>query len=130
MKKRQRGIFEKVSGSGVWWIRFAVGGKLKREKAGTLAHAKRLYQSRKADVWTGRKLPHTLRRVALTFAEMTDKALERSALKTPASHQDNVERLRPFIARFGNRPADAVTSEELEKYLWNFKRSVSSRPLR
>jgi len=34
--KKVKGVYEKVPGSGVWWIRYAdKGGKIRREKAGT-----------------------------------------------------------------------------------------------
>ena len=44
-----RGVYEKLPGSGEWWVRFADStGKIRREKAGTKAAAKQLYQIRKA----------------------------------------------------------------------------------
>lgn len=55
-----RGIYEKVKGSGEYWIRYAdVDGKIRREKAGTKANAHKLRLKRKAAVLEGRKLPET-----------------------------------------------------------------------
>ena len=40
------GIFEKVSGSGIYWIRFTAEGKILREKVGSLAAAKKCHLRR------------------------------------------------------------------------------------
>ena len=58
-----KGIYERMHGSGVWWIRYADGGgKIRREKAGTHSMAVALYKKRGTEVLQGRKLPETLRR--------------------------------------------------------------------
>ena len=58
-----RGVFEKLPGSGVWWIRYADSmGKAHREKAGAKNVAIALYQKRKTGILLGEKLPEKLRR--------------------------------------------------------------------
>src|SRR5580658_2910420 len=37
--KKERGVFERPKGSGVWWINFYLNGKQRREKAGTRSAA-------------------------------------------------------------------------------------------
>jgi integrase len=60
---RQRGIFEKVPGSGIWWVRHVdAAGRLRREKAGTKSAAQDLYHKRKQQALEGLKLPEKLRR--------------------------------------------------------------------
>jgi hypothetical protein len=50
MARNPRGVFEKVKGSGVWWIRYGdTDGRLRREKAGTKAVAIKLYRKRKQE---------------------------------------------------------------------------------
>jgi hypothetical protein len=45
---KQRGVFEKLPGSGIWWIcYFDQFGKKRREKAGTKSVATKLYGKRK-----------------------------------------------------------------------------------
>jgi hypothetical protein len=47
-KRRQRGVDEKLPGSGLWWIRYAdTTGHIRREKAGTKSVALTLYPSAK-----------------------------------------------------------------------------------
>src|ERR1041385_7450816 len=44
VKPERAGIFEKIKGSGIWWIRYADAyGRERREKAGTRGIAIRLY---------------------------------------------------------------------------------------
>ena len=60
--KPDRGIFEKVPGSGIWWIRYTdAAGEYHREKAGTKSMATKLYNLRKADALHG-KLPELRKR--------------------------------------------------------------------
>ena len=60
-KKKIRGVFEKVQGSGEWWIQyFDAEGRRRREKAGAKSHAIQLYQKRKTEVRQGKKLPENL----------------------------------------------------------------------
>jgi len=55
---KERGIFEKQPGSGIWWIcYFDQFGKRRREKAGTKSVAIKLYGKRKQQVLEGKKLP-------------------------------------------------------------------------
>jgi hypothetical protein len=59
---KQCGIYEKVLGSEVWWIRYAdAEGRYRREKAGTKSMAIDLYRKRKTEALQGRKLPERLR---------------------------------------------------------------------
>jgi hypothetical protein len=52
-----RGVYENPLGSGIWWVHYYAAGKRHREKVGRKSDAIKLYQSRKADVVAGRKLP-------------------------------------------------------------------------
>ena len=54
-ESKQRGVFEKVPGSGVWWIvYFDQFGKRRREQAGTKSVAIKLYDKRKQQVLEGK----------------------------------------------------------------------------
>jgi len=101
-----RGIYEKLTGSGEWWIRYAdVAGKIRREKAGTKGDAIDLYQRRKADILRGKKLPEKLRARALRFTELCDDAIAYSKANN-LGHRQNVVRIEKLREEFGNRPAD------------------------
>lgn len=78
--KQPRGVFEKVPGSGVWWIRyFDQFGKKRREKAGTKSVAIKLYGKRKQQVLEGKKLPSSSgnRRSTSVSCSMTRSIIRR-----------------------------------------------------
>jgi hypothetical protein len=80
---KQRGIFEKHPGSGVWWIcYFDQFGKKRREKAGTKTVATKLYGKRKQQVLEGKKLPENLRKPSVKFNQLLDDALAYSKRKS------------------------------------------------
>jgi len=57
--KKERGVFEKDPGSEIWWIRYYIDGRERREKVGRKKDASDLYKIRKADALRGVKLPPT-----------------------------------------------------------------------
>lgn len=115
--KRERGIFEKVPGSGEWWIRYADGsGRIRREKAGTRGNASKLYKKRKTEVLQGRKLPETLRAKPVTFSELANDAIEWAKANKLTWGDDQI-RLAPLRAVFGARAAESITPQEFERWL-------------
>jgi integrase len=115
--KNPKGIFEKIPGSGIWWIRYAdKTSKIRREKAGTKGAAIKLYAKRKTEVLQGRKLPETLRTKAVTFSDLAKDALEYSEANK-ISHRDDSSRMKPLQEAFGSRAADSITPQEIERYL-------------
>ena len=110
-----RGVFEKPEGSGIWWINYYAKGKRRREKVGRKSDAIKLYQSRKADIIAGRKLPELKDTKALRFSELIDDALE-----YVADHKD----VRSYVSKagivreaLGARPANELTPQEIERWL-------------
>src|SRR6202023_2759810 len=74
--KADRGIFEKVPGSGVWWIRYVdAEGRYRREKVGAWSNADKLLTKRKNEALQGKKLPETLRQRVVLFSEIGSEAL-------------------------------------------------------
>jgi hypothetical protein len=82
MSKAIRGVYEKLPGSGVWWINyFDSQGKRRREKAGRRSDAVSLYLKRKTEALQGKKLPEKLRSRAISFVELANDGLEYSKRK-------------------------------------------------
>lgn len=114
---KHRGIFEKVRDSEVWWIRYAdTTGRIRREKAGTKATAIKLYQKRKTEVLQGKKLPENLRTPMVGFAELAHDALMYSETHKRTFSDDKI-RMPMLLAAFGERPADSITPQDLERHL-------------
>jgi len=125
--KPDRGIFEKVSGSGVWWIRYVdAQGRYRREKAGTWGNADKLLTKRKNEALQGKKLPETLRCAPVTFREIAAGALAWSDARIAAkplwsdarkrtNRRVNHYRTKKPLAWFGDTPLDAITGQEIER---------------
>ncbi len=116
--KKQRGVFEKMPGSGVWWVRYTdAAGKLRREKAGSKSAAITLYSKRKIQVLEGVKLPENLRSV-LHVADLAP-ALLRDYEVNGRKSLDSVERrLRKHVLPFfGEMPANEVGTDQINSYI-------------
>jgi hypothetical protein len=100
--KKVHGVFEKIPGSGIWWIQyFDADGRRRREKVGTKSNAIKLYQKRKNESLQGKKLPETLRKRDVTLGEIASATLEYSLAKKASYRQDKV-RMVPIVHQFGN----------------------------
>jgi site-specific recombinase XerD len=117
VKKQLKGVYEKAPGSNVWWIRYADStGRIRREKAGTKGAAIKLYQKRKTAVLEGKKLPETLRARKISFDELARDTLEYSKTHK-RSYEDDVIRMAKLQEQFGQRSADSITPQEIERWL-------------
>lgn len=116
-KRNPHGLFEKVPGSEIWWIRYADSmGRIRREKAGMKNTALTLYRKRKTEVLQRKKLPESLRSPMVSFAEIARDALEYSK-GHKRSYGDDRMRMGPLLARFRERAADSITPQDLEQHL-------------
>jgi integrase len=111
MKKQinVRGVFEKVKGSGDWWIRYAdANGKIRREKGGTRSAAITLYGKRKAEAWQGVKLPAKLRARKVRFVELADDYL---AANNNLGRDVDKYRIAALREAFKDKPAEVPVSD-------------------
>ncbi len=112
-----RGVFEKLPGSDVWWIRFIdAKGRFRREKAGTKGMAIDLYRKRKVEALGGKKLPERLRRATITFAEIARDALAYSKVnKAATSYRCDAGRMEVLLGWFREYPAESITAQDIER---------------
>jgi len=114
---KQRGVFEKEPGSGVWWIRyFDQFGKKRREKAGSKSVAIKLYGKRKQQILEGKKLPEVFRQPSVNFGQLLDDALAYSK-RNKRSHKTDVPRCARLKEWFGLHAAEELTPKEIEMTL-------------
>jgi integrase len=112
-----RGVYEKVKGSGIWWIHFVdAEGKRRREKMGARANAIKLYMQRKAEAAAGKKIEKPLRSREKSFKEFADLALAYSK-KNKANVADDEQKIAILVAEFGSRQASALTQQEFTAFL-------------
>ncbi len=132
---KRRGIYERVPGSGVWWIQYTdAQGRRRREKAGLYSSAEKLLDKRHTETLQGKKLPETLRAKPVTFGELLDDALEYSksenGVRTTTEIRIKYDILRPV---FGTRPAEDIEKQEVRRWLVaraaqeNWKRATMMR---
>jgi site-specific recombinase XerD len=115
--KKVRGVFEKVPGSGIWWTQyFDTEGRRRREKVGAKGKAIALYQKRKTEAREGKKLPENLRARQVRLREIAAAALEYSRAEKASYRHDEI-RMAPIVEQFGDRAAESITAEELERWL-------------
>ena len=114
---KQRGIYEREPGSGVWWIcYFDRFGKRHREKAGTKSVAIKLYGKRKQEVLERKKLPESFRKPSVNFSQLADDALVFSK-RNKRSYKTDVPRFASLKGWFGGHPAEELTPREIENTL-------------
>ena len=133
--KQQRGIFEKVFGSGEWWIRYAdASGRIRREKVGSFEAAEIRHKIRKEEAKLG-KLPCLARqRRPVLFNKIADDALA-YADEHKRSAKDDHSRMVKSSEWFGVRQTDSITPSQIERHFeaedwtpatWNRYRALLS----
>jgi site-specific recombinase XerD len=102
---------------GEWWICYwDAAGRKRREKAGTWASARDLYTKRKNEALQGKKLPETLRRATIPFAEIARDALAYSkAYKASTTHRCDAGRMEVLLGWFREYPAESITAQDVER---------------
>jgi integrase len=116
-EKKPRGVHEKVSGSGVWWIQyFDAAGRRRREKIGSKSAAIKTAERRRTEAREGVKMPVNLRARKITFGEIAKVALAWArANKRDFAHDEY--RMPLLIEQFGNRQAEDITPGEITEWL-------------
>jgi integrase len=113
---KSTGVFEKVSGSGVWWIRYRDQGQLHREKVGRRQDAIDLYKLRKAELLRGRKLPPNLRQAEVRFKELAEAALKYS--ENHHGDKRNVKsRIGQILPEFAERIASEIKPADIDGWI-------------
>jgi site-specific recombinase XerD len=116
IRHNPRGVYEKVPGSGEWWIRYVdASGRYRREKAGSKSTAIGLVRKRKTEALQGKKLPEKLRRATVTFADISRDALAYSRAHK-RTYSDDLARMERILGWFRDRSADSVTPQEIERH--------------
>ena len=104
--KKERGVFERVPNSGIWWIRYKVAGVEHREKVGRRSDAMKLYAIRKADILRGMKMPANVKDKGIKF-----KVIAQEAIEWYANHE------RKDLRNFKSRMALIVENNSRIRYL-------------
>ncbi|MGA2438379.1 MAG: site-specific integrase [Acidobacteriaceae bacterium] len=124
------GVFERVAGSGVWYVRFRINGKLVRKSFGADRNSAVAYVEkartlrRSGDGYvpaTAKRPPRSFAEIAAigtgtTINELCDDAL-RFSLRNHRDKQNPPTRIASIRAAFDQRPAESVTPLEITAWL-------------
>lgn len=112
-----RGVYERDPGSGIWWICYKQGTVRKREKVGSRANAKILYQQRKTELRAGAKLAPNLRSKGVTFGVLAGEALAWSKEFHPKDIRTVKGRMKTLTEHFGAMAAAELTPQLIDTWL-------------
>ncbi len=118
--KKIRGVFEKVPGSGVWWIEVYHGNIRRREKVGRRSDAVKLVEKRRSELLAGKKLPQRKYR-NVPFEELAKDA---EVWAEERGHKDLRTlrgRLKNLVDEFGTRGAEDIEPLQIERWLSDHK---------
>jgi integrase len=120
MREKTRGIVERVSGSGIWWIRWTDHeGKRHFEKAGRRSDAVTLLAKRQHEKLLRRKLPERLQGGStLTFGQLAQDALAHSTEENgERSTKELALKLAIISEAFDHRPAEGISKQDIQDWL-------------
>jgi integrase len=113
---KDRGLFEKPTGSGTWWIEYHDQyGQRHRVKGGSKAQARQLYQRRKAEVAEGRHEPPAIRNQRITLGEAITEYIETTG-KGKRSWRDDRNFAQLWTAALGKLPLEHIGPKEVERW--------------
>ena len=118
IEKKERGIFEKEPGSGIWWIRYSdADGREHREKVGRRGDALKLYKLRKTDVLRGIKLPANMKHRGLRFKVIAQDAIDWYINHDQKDVRSFKGRMKIILEAFGDRMASEIKPSEIDGWI-------------
>ena len=119
MRDGEKGIFERLPGSGVWWVRYKDHNHREhREKVGPKGLAVKVYAKRVAQVAEGKFFPERAIRVRHVLLKdfLADYVKHHVTGKLKnAKHEARYAKL--WTAALGNRPVRSITSDDVARYV-------------
>ena len=144
-KKQAAGVYEKNEGSGIWYVRYRIQGKLVRKKIGTHSQAKTYLDKLNLIRATGdgvvpmsaKQVVRTAKEIAadpaasgqVTLGQLCD-GLKAKIAADPEHYRDQynpprrIERIREA---FGDRPAESIRPFEITNWLSSLKTPKGQR---
>ena len=125
--RKERGVFEKVPGSDIWWIRFKVAGVEHREKVGRRGDAIKLYKIRKADILRGVKMPANMKDKGIKFSVLAQEAIDWSVNHDRRDVRNFKGRMKFILEAFADRVADEIKPSDIDTWISSHKWSAATK---
>lgn len=114
MEKRHKGVYEKLPGSNIWWIRWTdASGIRRKKKIGAYAAACKYYDAKSLESRVG-VLP--TQQHGAKLSELVTEAIAYAKGHHKAA-KDFEQRVNLVLPAFGNRPAHSITTGELQRWM-------------
>jgi integrase len=123
---KDRGIVEKPAGSGHWWCRLFSNGNEIWKRCDTKSQAKALYGKLKAQQREERLFPREKKREPIAFKALAE-AYEQAVEADRRRKGDDRAQIRYWIALFGKRDIETVTTSEIEDALGDLRKPLTER---
>ena len=121
-----RGVFERLKGSGIWWIcYYDQYGKKHRETVGARSAAVEAYRRRKDQVKAGVFFPEKIHRRYILFEDMAKLYLEDYSRVNKRSYNDDCQRIGRFIEEFKGKTLREITVQDVERLKAKLAREVA-----
>jgi integrase len=125
--RKERGVFEKVPGSDIWWIRFKVAGVEHREKVGRRGDAIKLYKIRKADILRGVKMPANMKDKGIKFSVLAQEAIDWYVNHDRRDVRNFKGRMKFILEAFADRVADEIKPSDIDTWISSHKWSPATK---
>jgi integrase len=125
--RKERGVFEKVPGSDIWWIRFKVNGVEHREKVGRRGDAIKLYKIRKADILRGVKMPANMKDKGIKFSVLAQEAVDWYINHDRRDVRNFKGRMKFILEAFADRAADEIKPSDIDAWISSHKWSAATK---
>jgi len=125
--RKERGVFEKMPGSDIWWIRFKVAGVEHREKVGRRGDAIKLYKIRKADILRGVKMPANMKDKGIKFSLLAQEAIDWYINHDRRDVRNFKGRMKFILEAFADRVADEIKPSEIDTWISSHKWSAATK---
>ena len=121
------GVFEKVKGSGEWWVRYSDKfGHIHREKAGPKSLAQKAYEKRKTEVNEEKFFPEmTGKRKDMLFKDMAKLYLEDFSKITKRSYPTDCYYMRRLNQAFGEKALSEISVQDVDRLKGRIAQEVS-----
>lgn len=124
-QRKERGLFERPTGSGIWWIRYCDQyGRLHREKVGPKSLAREVYRKRKTEIREGKFFPEKLKQRSILFEEAAKDWLAYAKVNK-RTWQDDQEKLPRLLEAFGGKTLAEITVQDVERFKTTLAEHVS-----
>src|SRR5260370_35532010 len=125
--RKERGVFEKVPGSDIWWIRFKVAGVEHREKVGRRGDAIKLYKIRKADILRGVKMPANMKDKGIKFSVLAQEGIDWHVNHNRRDVRNLKGRMKFILEAFADRVADEIKQSDIDAWISSHKWSAATK---